>query len=312
MAELLHDPWLVAVWPGMGTVAMGAGYYLMAKLGMHLWEELPARDLFEVDHVDVKDGLIQVAPLPRSRLFLWKDPQQHHDLIVFIGEAQPPAKSGLICHQLIDRVRPLGVTRVFTFAAMATGMRPGDQGRVFGAAIDRGTLARFRDLDLTVLEGGQINGLNGVLLGVAAESGMQCGCLLGEMPQLFSQLPYPKASLSVLEFFATLAGIKIDLTELQAHAQDVEQKLEVFLGRIEKAIHQVEGGESAVPEPAEEEEDEKKKPKLSAEDRQHLEQLFTEAKQDRSRAYFLKQELDRLKVFREYEDRFLDLFKNSG
>jgi proteasome assembly chaperone (PAC2) family protein len=185
---------------------------------------------------------------------------------------------------------------------------------VFGAAIDRGTLARFRDLDLTVLEGGQINGLNGVLLGVAAESGMQGGCLLGEMPQLFSQLPYPKASLSVLEFFATLAGIKIDLTELQAHAQDVEQKLEVFLGRIEKAIHQVEGGESAVPELAEEEEDDEKKkqPKLSAEDRQHLEQLFTEAKQDRSRAYFLKQELDRLKVFREYEDRFLDLFKNSG
>jgi len=313
MAEQLHDPWLVAVWPGMGTVAMGAGYYLMAKLGMHLWEELPARDLFEVDHVDVKDGLIQVAPLPRSRLFLWKDPQQHHDLIVFIGEAQPTMKSGLICQQLIDRVRPLGVTRVFTFAAMATQMRPGDQGRVFGAAIDRGTLARFKDLDLTVLEGGQINGLNGVLLGVAAESGMQGGCLLGEMPQLFAQLPYPKASLAVLEFFVTLAGIKVDLGELESHAQDVEQKLEVFLTRIEQAIHQVEGGgDTAVPQPPDEDEDEKKKPKLNAEDRQHLEQLFTEAKQDRSRAYFLKQEQDRLKVFREYEDRFLDLFKSPG
>jgi uncharacterized protein len=313
MAERLYDPWLVAVWPGMGTVAMGAGYYLMAKLGMHLWEELPARDLFEVDHVDVKDGLIQVAPLPRSRLFVWRDPQRHHDLIVFIGEAQPTAKSGLICHQLIDRVRPLGVTRVFTFAAMATAMRPGDHGRVFGAAIDRGTLDRFRNLDVTVLEGGQINGLNGVLLGVAAESGMQGGCLLGEMPQLFAQLPYPKASLGVLESFATLADIKIDLTELGAHAQEVEQKLEVFLNRIEKAIHQVEGGgETAVPAEAEEEEDEKKKPKLSAEDRQHLEQLFGEAKQNRSRAYFLKQELDRLKAFREYEDRFLDLFKSPG
>ena len=31
----LHDPWLVAVWPGMGQVAISAGYYLMAKLGMH-------------------------------------------------------------------------------------------------------------------------------------------------------------------------------------------------------------------------------------------------------------------------------------
>ncbi|MCW1926221.1 PAC2 family protein [Luteolibacter arcticus] len=309
MAEL-HDPWLVAVWPGMGTVAMGAGYYLMAKLGMHLWEELPARDLFESDHVDVKDGLIQIAPLPRSRLFVWKDPRGQHDLIVFIGEAQPTMKSAMICHQLIDRVKPLGVRHVFTFAAMATGMRPGEEGRVFGAATDHATLKRFRDLDATVLESGQINGLNGVLLGVAAESGLQGGCLLGEMPQLFSQLPYPKASLAVLEFFAKVAGIRIDLTELEAHAQEVENKLETFLSRIEQAIHQVEGGEApAVPD---EEEEKEKKPKLNAEDRQHLDKLFGEAKADRSRAYFLKQELDRLHVFREYEDRFLDLFKNGG
>jgi hypothetical protein len=32
----LNQPWLVAVWPGMGHVAISAGYYLMAKLGMHL------------------------------------------------------------------------------------------------------------------------------------------------------------------------------------------------------------------------------------------------------------------------------------
>ena len=93
----------------------------------------------------------------------------------------------------------------------------------------------------------------------------------------------------------------------------MEQKLEVFLSRIEKAIHQVEGGETAVPAQEEDDDDdEKKKPKLGTEDRQHLEQLFGEAKQDRSRAYFLKQELDRLNVFREYEDRFLDLFKSPG
>ena len=32
----LKQPWLVAVWPGMGQVAISAGYFLMAKLGMHL------------------------------------------------------------------------------------------------------------------------------------------------------------------------------------------------------------------------------------------------------------------------------------
>ena len=48
---------------------------------------------------------------------------------------------------------------------------------------------------------------------------------------------------------------------------------------------------------------------LSGEDRQRIERLFEQAKLDRSSAYELKRELDRLEVYREYEDRFLDLFK---
>jgi hypothetical protein len=32
----LHHPWLVAVWPGMGHVALNAGVYQLAKLGMTL------------------------------------------------------------------------------------------------------------------------------------------------------------------------------------------------------------------------------------------------------------------------------------
>ena len=71
----LNNPWLVAVWPGMGHVAISAGYYLMAKLGMHLLAEFPALEMFDIEHVEVKDGLIQTSRLPRSRLFVWKDPR---------------------------------------------------------------------------------------------------------------------------------------------------------------------------------------------------------------------------------------------
>jgi proteasome assembly chaperone (PAC2) family protein len=230
--------------------------------------------------------------------------------IVFIGEAQPTARSGLICRQLIDRVVPLGVKKVFTFAAMATEMRPGQEGRVFGAAIDRETLESFKQLDVQLLQSGQISGLNGVLLGVAAESGMSGGCLLGEIPGIFAQLPYPTASLGVLEFFTTMAGIGIDLRKLAGHARDVDGKLAGFFEKIERAIHEAEAPEAA--EPPEQAASGSKKPRLEAADRQHLEQLFAEAASDRARAYFFKQELDRLQVFPEYEDRFLDLFKDPG
>ena len=118
----LHDPWLVAVWPGMGQVAISAGYYLMAKLGMHLLTEFPAHELFDVEHVEVKDGLIRTGRLPRSRLFVWKCPQCRHDVVLFIGDAQPSKGRYGFCHRLIEFVQDLGVETVYTFAAMATQM----------------------------------------------------------------------------------------------------------------------------------------------------------------------------------------------
>ena len=210
----LNRPWLVAVWPGMGHVAISAGYFLVAKLGMHILAEFSAHELFDVEHVEVKAGLIRMGRLPRSRFFVWKDPEERHDLVVFIGEAQPPKGRYAFCQRLIEFARQLGIERVYTFAAMATPMHPEHPSRVFGAATDAESLAELKRLELELLEDGQIGGLNGVVLGVAAEGNLRGACLLGEMPHIFAQLPYPKASLAVLEAFSTIVNLKIDLSEL--------------------------------------------------------------------------------------------------
>ena len=83
--EELNRPWLVAVWPGMGHVAVSAGYYLMSKLGMHLLAELSAEGLFDVEHIEVQGGIIHTGSPPRSRFFVWRDPEQLRDIVVFIG-----------------------------------------------------------------------------------------------------------------------------------------------------------------------------------------------------------------------------------
>jgi proteasome assembly chaperone (PAC2) family protein len=303
--EKLRDPWLVAVWPGMGGVAISAGYYLMAKLGMHLLIEFPAAEFFELDQIEVKDGLILNKRLPRSRLFLWNDPKHEHDLIVFIGEAQPPVRGGAFCRKLIEQAKTLGVRRVFTFAAMATQMRPKHDSRVFSAAIDRETLARFKQLGLLPLENGTISGLNGVLLAMAAGAGLPGGCLLGEIPHVFSQIPFPKASLAVLESFGAMSGIELDFAELRSHAETVEETLEDFLTRMEVAVEQTDQKSSSNREA----ETGTNAPRSGSKERQRIEQLFAEACKDRSRAYELKQDLDRLGLFNEFEDRFLDLFR---
>jgi len=308
MAETLklNHPYLVAVWPGMGSVALSAGYYLLAKLQMHMIAEYEAHDLFDVDHVEVKEGIIQTGRRPRNRFFVWIDPARKHDLVVFLGEAQPPLGKYLLCRKLMDYAKELGVERVFTFAAMATQMHPEHRGRVFAAATDNEILDQLKRLELEVLEDGHIGGLNGVLLGAAVESGLRGACLLGEMPHIFSQLPFPKASLAILEVFTTITGIEVDFAELAEQARATEQQLGELLARIEKSI-----GSQAPPEEEGQALEPAEEPQLSPANRERIETLFDQAEKDRSKAFELKQELDRLGVFKEYEDRFLDLFKKS-
>jgi proteasome assembly chaperone (PAC2) family protein len=300
----LHHPWLIAVWPGMGHVALNAGVYLLAKLGMTGVAELDAGELFDVDHVEVKGGLVQPGRRPRNRFFVWADPNRRHDLVLFLGEAQPPVGKYPFCRHLIKYAQELGVERVFTFAAMATRMHPAARSRVFGAATDRANLMELRQLDLEILEDGNIGGLNGVLLGAAAEAGLHGACLLGEMPHLFAQVPFPKASLAILDLFASMAGIDLDLGELAEQARAVEEQLGELLDRVEDqlGVQPPEEEDEDRPEPTEEEQ-------VAPADRTRIEGLFDQAARDRSKAFELKQELDRLGLFKEYEDRFLDLFK---
>src|SRR5262249_25405975 len=168
--------------------------------------------------------------------------------------------------------------------------------RVFGAATDGDSLNELKRHELEVLDDGQIAGLNGVLLGVAAEAGMRGSCLLGEMPHIFSQLPFPKASMAILKVFTAMTNIELDFAELAEQAQNMEEQLGELLTRVEEA-YGTQVTEEKEEFAAESAEDKPVGPSV----RRRIE--------DRAKAFELKQELDRLGVFKEYEDRFLDLFK---
>jgi proteasome assembly chaperone (PAC2) family protein len=303
----LNHPWLVAAWPGIGNVALNAGIYLLSKKDMKGFGEFDSHEFFDVEHVEVKDGILQAGRRPRTRFFLWEDPSRQRDIVVLLGEAQPTTGKDAFCQQLITYARALGVERVVTFAAMATQMHPQHSSRVFCAATDAEILAELQRHDLERLDSGNIGGLNGVLLGAAAESGLPGACLLGEMPHILSQVPFPKASHAILRVFTALTGVELDFSELSRQVEVMERQLGEVLSQVEQSYGTQFAGqeeEEFRPEPVEED-------RLSSADRQRIERLFDESGKDRSKAFLLKQELDRLGVFKEYEDRFLDLFKKE-
>ena len=229
-------------------------------------------------------------------------------MIVFIGEAQPPLGKYAFCERLIDFARDQGVERLFTFAAMATDMQPGGEGRVFVAATGQPLLNELAGTEVQPLQQGHVGGLNGVLLAAAIEKGIPGVCLLGEMPHVFAQMLYPKASLAVLRVFVELAKIEIDLAELAQHAEATEHRLQQLMAKLQQRLEEGHGEDEESDESGEQW---KNETGISAQDEAHIESLFDKARDDRSRAFELKSELDRLGLFEEYEDRFLDLFKKD-
>jgi hypothetical protein len=317
----LRDPWLLAVWPGMGSVAMLAGSHLLRRLKPRRAAELNAHDFFEVQAVDVTEGIATAAHLPRNVIFEWRDPAARHDLLIFLGEAQPARGGELLCQMVLDYAIDRGVRRLFTFAAMATGLELGSAPRTLAAATDRATLAEATAVGAAALEGGQIGGLNGALLAAGVERHIPGICLLGEIPYFAAQFPFPRAAQVVLERFAEISGIPIDVTELTTEAEEVEQKLAQMLEQVAREAEGIGNGteegdiftppEATATPPAQEEPPPPRAKPLDEKTRQKLEGLFEAARRDRGRAVELKKELDRLGVFRQYEDRFLDLFRRA-
>jgi len=286
---------LLAVWPGMGQVALTAGFYLMSKLHMHEEEPLDTSDLFDLDHIDVKKGLARAGHVPVSHLYSRKGA----DLGLVIGEAQPPLHKLEYCRRILDGAERLGVARVFTFAAMAVDVHAREPSRVFGVATDAGGLAALRRHRIEILESGQIQGMNGVFLAAAARRGIPGLCLLGSMPSFATPLPYPKASHVVLEAFAALCNLTVDLDELREYGQNIEQQWTEGLEKIQQALQGAPATKDAADPPA------------SDGDRRQIEELFEQATRDRSKSFELKRVLDRMGVFKEYENRFLDLFRKK-
>jgi proteasome assembly chaperone (PAC2) family protein len=308
-----RERWLVAAWPGLGQVSTTAAIYLLTKLRMHQVAEFNARDLFELESVEVRDGLLHAARLPRSRLFLWSNPAGGREIIVFLGEAQPPTGKLALCQRLMTECRALGVTHVFTFSAIATDMIPSARSRTFAIASDDGTLDELKRHEVAFLPEGMIGGLNGVALAAAAEAGFPAVGLLGEIPALAAQLSYPSASASVLRVFSRLAGLTLDLAELEEYGRSMQSQLSQFYEQAQKMLREgaetEEPGAESAPEPPAEPELESG---LSEADAERIERLFHEARGDRAKGFLLKKELDRLGVFALYEDRFLNLFEPRG
>jgi hypothetical protein len=306
----LKNPIFIAAWPGMGEVAYRVALFLKEALGFKVFAKLQSAQFFKPAAVFVEKGVISIPDIPAGFFYYYKG-KKSPDIILFLGEVQPPLEHAQDFSSLIiNFVKKYKVGRMFT--AKPEPIDHKSKSAVWAAATHSELLRDLEKFNLKILKEGQISGLNGIILGVGKKKAIKGMCLLGEIPFYTVQIENPKATGSILEVVVKYLKIDLNLSSLATRSKFIEDEIDKLITYIK--------GEAPAPghTPLSEDDIDKIKKDLAAYTKlpqsalKEIDNLFKSAEKDITVANKLKKELDRWSVYKEYEDRFLDLFKKKG
>ncbi len=303
----VNAPLLVAGWPGMGNVGLGAVNYLRRKLEAEPFAELDMSELFAPEAVVVNEGIAgSFSDLPTHHFYYVREPE----LIISESAAQIAGPGGVnVMGKMLDLADQLRVRTIYTGAAFAVPTGHREPVRLLCAANRTSVRDSLIAQGVEGLQEGHISGMNGLLLGFAGLRELEAACLLATMPQYAVNMPNPKSSREIVKILQGLLEVEIDLSELEQAVEQTETMMEEIESQIRSAFSRME------PEHQEETElgqvEEEQVPQYVM---QKIDKLFSEVERTRSqdKATELKKELDKWDLYRFYEDRFLNLFRKHS
>ena len=308
--ETIASPDMIAGWPGMGNVGLRAVSYMRSDMGAKEFARIDMSDELMPEAVSVKDGLVLRPNLPETRLFYAAEPS-----VIFVeGDEQLHGHAALaLMRGVLDLAREYGVRTIYTAAAFAMPVSCTHDPVIYGVANEILLRDRLGPMGVTLLQEGQVSGMNGVLLGLENDYQIPAACLMASMPQYALRLPNPKSSREIIRFFERELGCAVNMTGLNMAVSEME----AIMGDIERRILEVMSklAEEQMPGiPQDTTVLERKRNKTPEGAMLRIEQLFGELAKHKSKekAAKLKGELDRWNLYDLYEDRFLDLFKDGG
>ena len=216
---------MVAAWPGMGYLAKISADYLRKRLKAKPFAEIN----YYQNAVIYKDGLAELTPI-KHRFYFTTQP----NLIICVGEAQPstPEEAFRLARSVVGVAKRFNVRCIYTMAAY-----PSDYDRepqVFGVYNDEALKDVLQGHKIRLLEGeGTINGLNGILIGVAGNNGIEGVCLLGEIR--YANVPQHLSSKAVLDKLTAIIGVEIDTHLLEKRAKRVDASIQRRLRQYQES-----------------------------------------------------------------------------
>jgi proteasome assembly chaperone (PAC2) family protein len=223
---------MIASWPGIGDVSLTAARYLVEKLNAVEIGEIEPVNFFEPVGVTVRENVVESPRFPESKFYYWQYPKAGKGLVIFIGEEQPAFKGYELVNCVLDVAQRFRVSRIYSCAAAVTRIHHSEEMKVWGAATNSDLVDELSKYNVILRGNLRIAGLNGLILGMAQERGMEGICLLGEVPAYATQITNPKASLAVLGILTKMIGVTVDLADLGHLAERVDEEMDRIAKRV--------------------------------------------------------------------------------
>ncbi len=214
---------MIAAWPGMGYLAKISADYLRRRLEAEKFIEIR----YHQNVIVYKDSLVEL-PSIRHRFFAVPD----RDLIICVGDTQPSTSEAAIAlaEQIIDIAEKYHVKMIYTMAAYPNDYI--DTPKVYGVYTDEKLKELLDAYGVEFLEGeGAVNGLNGILIGVAKNRGIDGVCLMGEIK--YANVPQHLSSKAVLDKLSAILELDVDTTQLVKRAEKIDASIRKSLGEYE-------------------------------------------------------------------------------
>ncbi|MBN2120581.1 MAG: PAC2 family protein [Candidatus Omnitrophica bacterium] len=309
----LKEPIFIACWPGMGEVAIKAGLFLKNALGCKPFAKIRNSGLFQPQAIFVQKGIAGLPDIDEGTFYFSKGMGLQRDIILFLAQAQPSMeKAYQFAELIINFASSFKASQIITFAALPQAIEHTQEPSVWMAATDSDILSEYSKYELKILEEGHISGLNGLMLGVASEEKKMKGvCFLGEIPFYTIQIENPKATLAVLRVLDKRLRLNLNFKPLEDKSSFLDKEIDKLISYLKGESHSQESLPLSEEDIQKIKKDLESFTKLPQSARQKIEGLFKKSSRNLSHASELKKILDEWGVYREYEDRFLDLFKKK-
>jgi proteasome assembly chaperone (PAC2) family protein len=238
----LRAPVLVAAfrgWNDAGEAASFAVGYLQTTLNGTTFATVPPEDFFDFQshrpRIHIENGSLQ-EPIewPRIELMTTEPASERH--LILVNGIEPSMRWPTLCNAILDMATELGAELVITLGALLADVPHTRPVRISGLSSPADII---EPLGIRRPDYQGPTGIVGVLHAMAAERGMRSASLWAAVPHYVGAAPSPNAALALLRAAQSVAGLTIDLSDLERAVGNFEEQVDEAVQRNPQAANLV-------------------------------------------------------------------------